>query len=94
GIEVDTEVFLVIHDDETFSFELARGLTGEPLADALALTGVPATADPAAARRSLAQAVGLPASAKIDKIIEAYDQRRDPDIADRLRQAAALPASA
>jgi len=83
-IAVGTEVFLVIHDNRAFSFEQARDLVGNPLADALALIGARPTADPRKARSALASAIELPEDAPLSSIIGDYRTRGDDDIADRV----------
>ncbi|BBX74254.1 hypothetical protein H7H78_02150 [Mycobacterium shinjukuense] len=83
-IAAGTDAFLVIHDDGTFSFEPAREITGDPLADALSLIGSPMTTDREAARAAVAGAVGLPETAPVISVIGAYRERGDSDIADLL----------
>ncbi|MCV2491663.1 hypothetical protein OF117_20155 [Geodermatophilus sp. YIM 151500] len=83
-IAVDTEAFLVIHDDGTFSFEPARDMTGNPLLDALSLIGAPVTADRNEARSLLAAAVGLSAATPVTSMIGSYRERGDSDVADLL----------
>ena len=78
----DTEAFLVIYDDHTFSFEQARDLIGDPLADALSLVGEQPTSDPAAARIALATAIALAEDAPVASIIGDYRVRGDDDVAD------------
>jgi hypothetical protein len=85
-IQADTEAFLVIGDDGTFAFESARELTGDPLADALALIGADATADEAAACGLLARAIGLSGTTPVSSIIAAYRERGDGDVADLLTE--------
>jgi hypothetical protein len=86
-IAVDTEAFLVINDDGSFSFEPARDLTGNPLLDALSLIGAPVTADSDEARSLLAGAVGLSAATPITSVIGSYRERGDIDVADLLTSA-------
>lgn len=81
-VAADTEVFLVIHDDHSFSFEQAREILGEPLADALTLIGATPTSDAAEARAALAEALELPPDAPVSSIIGDYRARGDSDIAD------------
>ncbi|WP_421874590.1 sigma factor-like helix-turn-helix DNA-binding protein [Mycolicibacterium wolinskyi] len=83
-VAADTEAFLVIYDDHTFSFEQARDLIGDPLADALSLVGAQPTSDPAAARIALATAIALPEDAPVASIIGDYRARGDNDVADLL----------
>ncbi len=83
-IAAGTEVFLVLHDDETFSFETVRDLTDDPLVDALSLVGSPLSVSQKEARHALASAVGLPATSPVTSIIGCYRERGDGDIADLL----------
>lgn len=83
-IAAGTEAFLVIHDDGTFTFEVARDLTGNPLLDALSLIGAPETASIDEARGALTAAVGLPKASPVSSVIGAYRERGDGDIADLL----------
>ncbi|WP_369133589.1 sigma factor-like helix-turn-helix DNA-binding protein [Modestobacter sp. I12A-02662] len=83
-IAVDTEAFLMIHNDGSFSFEPARDMTGNPLMDALSLIGAPVTDDRDEARSLLAAAVGLSAAAPVTSVIGTYRERGDSDIADLL----------
>ncbi|MGL5825015.1 MAG: sigma factor-like helix-turn-helix DNA-binding protein [Nocardioides sp.] len=83
-IAADTEAFLLLKDDGTFGFEAARDLTDNPLMDALALAGAPATFDREQARIALARAIGLPDASPVTSIIGGYRERGDGDIADLL----------
>jgi hypothetical protein len=83
-IAADTDGFLVIHDDGTFSFERARRLTNDPLMDALTLIGAPLTTDVDEARVSFGRAIGLPRSAPVTSMIGGYRERGDGDVADLL----------
>ncbi|WP_102417223.1 sigma factor-like helix-turn-helix DNA-binding protein [Mycobacterium sp. 4858] len=83
-IAADTEAFLVIHDDRSFSFERARDVVDEPIADALTLIGAGPTSDPAEARVALATAIELPEDAPVSSIIGDYRVRGDDDVADLL----------
>ena len=83
-VAVGAEAFLVLHDDETFSFELVRDLIDNPLADALSLAGAPAVIDREEARLALARALRLPDSCPVVSIIGGYRERGDDDIAELL----------
>lgn len=83
-IAADTDAFLVIHDDGTFSFDPARELTGNPLLDVLSLIGAPLTTDRQIARAAIGTAIGLPEMAPVTSVIGAYRERGDGDIADLL----------
>jgi hypothetical protein len=86
-VAAGADAFLVLHDDATFSFELARDLTTNPLADALSLAGAPAVIDREAARLALAQALRLPDDSPVTSIIGGYRERGDDDIAELLTSA-------
>ncbi|ORW22590.1 hypothetical protein AWC18_07385 [Mycolicibacter nonchromogenicus] len=86
-IAAGTEAFLVINDDGTFSFEPARTLTGDPLADTLSLIGAPMCAEPETARAAIATALTLPAESPVSSLIGACRDRGDADIADLLTSA-------
>jgi hypothetical protein len=83
-IPIDSEVFLVIGDDNSFTVQAVSSLHDDPLADALALIGAPPSLDTEAARRAFAAAVKLPADAPVLSIIGTYRERGDTDIADLL----------
>jgi hypothetical protein len=83
-IAADTDAFLIITDDGGFAFEPARELTGNALADALSLIGVPNTLDVDEARHALTKAIGLPPSSPIASVIGGYRERGDSDVADLL----------
>jgi hypothetical protein len=89
-VAADTEAFLVIHDDRSFSFEQARDLINDPLADALTLTGARPTSDPAEARVALATAIGLPKDSPVSSIIGDYRARGDDDVSDLMLAAREL----
>jgi hypothetical protein len=86
-VKVGTEVFLVVRDDRTFGVELARELTGNQIADAVALAGAPEATTRKAARRALARALCLPDTAPLSSVIETCRERGDDDIAERLLSA-------
>ncbi|TIC79893.1 hypothetical protein E8D34_19685 [Nocardioides sp. GY 10113] len=81
-IPVGTEAFLVIHDDRTFTFEQARELIQNPLADALSLIGAASVFEREPARRTLASAIGLPEDSPVSSLIAGYRSRGDDDVAD------------
>ncbi|MFI7482075.1 sigma factor-like helix-turn-helix DNA-binding protein [Kocuria sp. M1R5S2] len=83
-IPVSAEAFLVIHDNGTFTFDLARELTGIPLLDALTLIGAPMTTNIDQARAAVAAAVGLPDTSPVSSVIGTYRERGDSDIAELL----------
>jgi hypothetical protein len=83
-IAADSEAFLVIHDDGSFAFEVAREITDNPLLDALSLIGAQLTTDRETARRELCAAISLPESSPVASIIGGYRERGDDDIADLL----------
>jgi hypothetical protein len=83
-VAAGTEVFLILGDDGSFGFELARESVGDPLADALSLIGAPMTADRTAARSVFAEAIDLPTDAPIASIIGDYRSRGDDDVAELL----------
>ena len=83
-VAAGAEAFLVLHDDATFSFELARDLIDNPLADALSLVGAPAVIDREEARLALARALRLPDDSPVTSIIGGYRERGDDDIAELL----------
>jgi hypothetical protein len=83
-VAAETEAFLVIRDDGTFGFEVARDLTGNPLVDALTLVNAPVTTDREEARLTLAKAIGLPETSPVTSIIGGYRERGDVEIADLL----------
>jgi hypothetical protein len=83
-VAADTEAFLVIHDNRSFSFEQARDVVDNPLADALTLIGARPTSDPAEARVTLATAIELPEDAPVSSMIGDYRARGDDDVADLL----------
>lgn len=83
-VAAGTEAFLVINDNRSFSFEQARDLVDDPLADALTLIGARPTSDPAMARVALAAAIELPEDAPVSSIIGDYRARGDDDVADLL----------
>ncbi len=83
-VAAGTEAFLVIRDDQTFSFEQAPDLVDDPLVDALTLVGAKPTSDPKKARAALAAAIELPQDAPVSSIIGEYRVRGDDDVADLL----------
>lgn len=84
-IAADTEVFLVIGDDQTFDIELVADLAGDPLSDALALVGVaPAPDSIGGCRRHLASAIGLDDNVSLADLYGAYRGRGDSDVAELL----------
>ncbi|SDT34686.1 RNA polymerase, alpha chain C terminal domain [Friedmanniella luteola] len=83
-VAAGAEAFLILQDDATFSFELARDLIDDPLADALSLAGAPAVTDWEEARLALAQALRLPDASPVTSIIGGYRERGDDDIAELL----------
>ncbi|MFF0083456.1 sigma factor-like helix-turn-helix DNA-binding protein [Streptomyces canus] len=80
-IAVDTEVFLIMTDDGHFALEPVREPTGDALADALSLIGVPDTLDTDEARQDLTNAIGLSPHSPITSVIGGYSERGDNDIA-------------
>ncbi|QYF91061.1 sigma factor-like helix-turn-helix DNA-binding protein [Arthrobacter sp. PAMC25284] len=80
----DSEAFLVIHEDHSFTFEQTRELIGDPLADALSLVGAPPEIDREAARTALARALSLPDESPASSIIGGYRERGDNDVAELL----------
>ncbi|MEO3781756.1 sigma factor-like helix-turn-helix DNA-binding protein [Actinocorallia sp. B10E7] len=85
-IATDTEAFLVIGDDGTFTFEAMPEPTGDALADALGLIGVP-VATLRENRAALCMAIGLSEDTPTASLIGAYRERGDGDIADLLTDA-------
>lgn len=83
-VSADTEAFLVIHDDGTFSFEQARDQVDNPLVDALSLIGAEPAVGREVSRVALAYAIGLPKDSQIASIIGGYRARGDDDIAELL----------
>lgn len=83
-VAAGAEAFLVLHDDSTFSFELARDLIDNPIADALSLAGAPAVIERDEARLALARALRLPDDSPVTSIIGGYRERGDDDIAELL----------
>lgn len=83
-VAADSEVFLVIHDDGSFTFEQTRELIADPLADALSLVGAPSTLDRKEARAALARALTLPADSPVSSLIGGYRERGDNDVAELL----------
>ncbi|MEX5297523.1 sigma factor-like helix-turn-helix DNA-binding protein [Kocuria sp. CPCC 205292] len=83
-VATGTEAFLVIHDNGTFTFEVAPDLTGNPLVDALILIGAPTTTGINQARADLTAAIGLPEASPVNSLIGGYRDRGDSDIADLL----------
>lgn len=83
-IAADAEVFLIMNDDHTFSFEKARDVTDDPLADALSLVGAAPSADLETARLALARAIELPDTSPLTSILGEYRSRGDDDVAERL----------
>lgn len=81
-----THAFLVINDDGSFGFEVARELTGDPLADALTLIGAPEKTAEGQARLTLARAIGLPDASPVQSVIAGYRERGDIDIAELLTE--------
>jgi RNA polymerase sigma factor (sigma-70 family) len=86
-VAADTEVFLVMRDDRTFGVEVLDALSGNPVADALALVGASPDLRAEDARRALSAAIRLPEDSPIVSIIGAYRDRGDSDIADLLTTA-------
>jgi hypothetical protein len=83
-VEVDSEAFLVIHDNGSFTFEQTRELIGDPLADALSLVGAPPALNGEEARVALARALALPEGSPVSSIIGGYRERGDDDVAELL----------
>lgn len=83
-VPADTEAFLVIQDNGTFSFEQVRELVDDPLPDALSLIGSAPTSDREAARSALTRAIDLPEGSPVSSIIGGYRSRGDDDIAELL----------
>ncbi|GGC53583.1 hypothetical protein IEU95_09930 [Hoyosella rhizosphaerae] len=83
-ISADTEVFLRIRDDRSFDIEVIGELSGDPLADALALIGVPSGIAAEEARRAFAAAIQLPEDSPVVSIIGGYRDRGESDVADSL----------
>ncbi|WP_034274424.1 sigma factor-like helix-turn-helix DNA-binding protein [Haloechinothrix halophila] len=83
-VAADTDVFLVIRDDNTFSVEIADEPSGDPLADALALIGAPRELGAERARLAFAAAIKMPTDSPAISIIGKYRERGDSDIADLL----------
>ncbi|SIJ89622.1 RNA polymerase factor sigma-32 [Mycobacteroides abscessus subsp. bolletii] len=84
-VAAGTEAFLVIHDNERFSFEQApEMMEDDSLAAALTLVGARPTTNPVEARAALANAIELPEDAPVSSIIGDYRARGDDDVADLL----------
>jgi len=83
-VAIDDEIFLVIGDDGTFATEAVAIMTGEPLADALALVGETHRSELSGARVNLASAIGLPEGSPAASIIGGYRERGDSDVAELL----------
>nr|WP_238426836.1 sigma factor-like helix-turn-helix DNA-binding protein [Streptomyces adustus] len=83
-IAADTDAFLILADDGHFAVQAVRRLTGDALADALSLVGVPYTHDADQARHALTKAIGLSSSTPAASVIGGYRERGDNDIADLL----------
>lgn len=83
-VAADSEAFLVIHDDGSFTFEQTRELIGDPLSDALSLVGAPPALDGEEARVALARALALPEDSPVSSIIGGYRERGDNDVAELL----------
>jgi hypothetical protein len=81
-LAVDTEVFLVIGDDGTFSIEAVPVPCGDDLANALCLVGAESGVDEP--RATMAMAIGLPADSPAASVIGGYRERGDTDVADLL----------
>ncbi|MFJ9775577.1 sigma factor-like helix-turn-helix DNA-binding protein [Kitasatospora sp. NPDC101157] len=80
----DTDAFVIVRDDGSFTFDPARELAGDALTDALSLIGAPGALDVAEAREALAKAIGLPKDSPVTSVIGGYRERGDSDIADLL----------
>ncbi|MFD5857598.1 sigma factor-like helix-turn-helix DNA-binding protein [Streptomyces chartreusis] len=83
-IAVDTEVFLIMTDDGRFALEPVREPTGDALADALSLIGVPDTPVTDEARQALTNAIGISPRSPITSVIGGYSERGDNDISSLL----------
>ncbi|WP_206475000.1 sigma factor-like helix-turn-helix DNA-binding protein [Dietzia sp. KRD202] len=81
-VATGTEVFLIINDNQTFGFECAPELGGNPLTDALSLVASPAPRDSEEARVALARAIKLPDDSPVSSIIGGYRSRGDDEVAD------------
>lgn len=78
------EVFLVFRDDGTFTVEKVAKLTGDPLADALALVGAPNALPREVAQRALGMSIDASYMADLDELAQKYADRGDQDVADLL----------
>lgn len=83
-VPADTEAFLVIGDDASFSLEIAPEATGVPLRDALNLVGAPTDVEIDNAHVALSRAVGQKPESSTISIIGAYRERGDSDVAELL----------
>ncbi|WP_298442909.1 sigma factor-like helix-turn-helix DNA-binding protein [Gordonia sp. (in: high G+C Gram-positive bacteria)] len=80
GLDESAEMLLVFTDDGRFEVEPVRAAT-DPMHDALARIGAPATDDAAVALAALAVAAGLPPDTAAAAVAEAYAARGETDIA-------------
>lgn len=90
GLADGDAVFLIVHDDATFSAEAQQPLTGVALADALALVGAAPVTDrnphrgesSGPALEKLAVAIEHPRNTPVSGLAQAYRERGDIEIAD------------
>jgi hypothetical protein len=83
-LAIDSDVLLVIGDDDSFHVEPIDGGSTGPIERALRLIGATDTAAGQQSRVALATAIGLPADSPAASVIGGYRERGDSDVADLL----------
>ena len=78
------QIFLLFRDDGSFGVERVPQLTGNPIADALALVGAPAELPSGVAERALGMAIGASYSSDLQELAQCYADRGDQDVAELL----------
>jgi hypothetical protein len=83
-IEIDSEIFLVIGDNDSFRIEPIDVSDTAPLECSLRLVGVHDEVARKHPRAALATAIGLPETSSVASVIGGYRERGDTDIAELL----------